>query len=148
MTKTIFPKSLEERDDEIQPSRYTIAALHDYTESEPEIPFWRDEKRGRVNGEWKKYTAAKNEIYQRYSLPFALPAFILIAIPLAVELRPRAKSVSFLIAMGLILVYYVMITWAGTLGARNHPLTPFAFMLPNFLIGGIGLLLFWRVERQ
>ena len=148
LTKTINPRRSEDRSDHIEPRLYTIDQLWDFVKEEPTKPYWRDEKRGRVNGEWKVYLAAKNEIYSRYSLPLALPAFILIAVPLALELRPRAKSVAFLISIALILLYYVMITWAGALGMARSPFTLLAYMAPNVLIGGIGLFLFWRVERQ
>lgn len=115
----------------------------------PEGEFWEDQSRGRVEREWRDYTAARNELFQRLTLPFALPAFVLIAIPLALELRPRAKSVSFLMAIALIVVYYVLVAWAGAAGAKSRDALPslLLFLSPNVLLGGLGAILFWKLER-
>lgn len=148
MEKVLRPERRSEASDRIEPQIYTIDELRQFAAEEPDMPFWRDEGRGRIHGPWKIYTAAESEIFSRITLPLALPAFVLLAVPLALELRPRAKSVAFLISLSLITVYYVLFTFAGNLGAKNSPLALPAYMFPNLLLGGIGVVLFWRVEKQ
>jgi len=113
----------------------------------PEGEMFRDEKKQDLTGEWRNYLGARNEYYQRISLPWSLLAFVLVAIPLAVELRPRAKTLSFIIALALLVAYYVMFSAANAAGMANHPLTFAAYMAPNVILGAVGILLFWRVQR-
>lgn len=154
METSLTPKAEEDRIDRIDPRILTFAELREAIERGPvhpvtgqEVPMYDTPERRVLNRPWRFYLNAKNEYYQRMTLPFSLLAFVLIAVPLAVELRPRAKTIAFIIAISLLLLYYVMLIYAGALGMANSPYTFAAYMAPNFLIGGIGLFLFWRVQR-
>ena len=107
----------------------------------------RVDKAGRMGSRWRSYLSGRNELYSRFTLPFSLFAFMLIAVPMAVEIRPRAKSVAFLLALGLIVFYYLIFTWAGAVGMSNSPYALAAFISPNVVIGLIGIFLFWRSQR-
>ncbi|CAN5325678.1 hypothetical protein BH09SUM1_BH09SUM1_17030 [soil metagenome] len=131
----------------IDPRQYTMAELRAITRQEPVEKMWQNKDMTKLDDKWTAYLNARNEFYRRFSLPFSLLAFVLIAIPLAVELKPRAKIVSFLIALCLILIYYVLLTWAGAIGMTNSRFALPMFMLPNVAIGGAGIILFWRSQR-
>lgn len=146
MTQSFSP-NVDETLIDSDPRIMTFAELQSATSVAPEGPLYQNERRKRLNTSWRLYLSARNELYQRITLPFSLLAFVLIAVPLAVELRPRAKTFSFLIAIALLALYYVMLTTASAIGMSNSPLTFAAFMAPNAIIGGIGILLFWRVQR-
>jgi lipopolysaccharide export LptBFGC system permease protein LptF len=154
LTTTLTPEGDIDRFDRLDPRMLTLAELRERIATPPTnpetgepLPMFYSETRRNLRSEWKAFLNARNEYYQRFSLPFSLLAFVLIAVPLAVELRPKAKTLAFLVALGLILVYYVMLTWAGALGMTYHPWTFAAYIAPNILIGAIGLVLLWRVER-
>ncbi|MCC5877070.1 MAG: LptF/LptG family permease [Candidatus Sumerlaeia bacterium] len=154
MTTSLSPRTDEERIDRIDPRILTFGELREQLANEPvhastgePVPMYENIERRNLSRPWRFYLNARNEYYQRMTLPFSLLAFVLIAIPLAVELRPRAKALSIGIALGLLLLYYVMLTYAGALGMAYSPYTLAAYIAPNVLIGGIGLILFWRVQR-
>jgi lipopolysaccharide export LptBFGC system permease protein LptF len=105
----------------------------------PEKPIWNND-----------------EFIQRFSLPLACVAFVMVAIPLAIEIRPKAKAFSFLMAAGLMMLYYMFLTLASSLGASgtldasilSWTLLVFVFMLPNMLLAGAGAFLFWRALKR
>jgi lipopolysaccharide export LptBFGC system permease protein LptF len=123
----------------------------------PENEIWNDDQYGlRIFSNWRLYFAARNEMIQRFTVPLACVAFVLVAIPLAIEIRPRAKAFAFLIAAALLMAYYFFLTMASTLGASGSidasPLSwillVLIFMSPNFLLGGAGIFLFWRAMSR
>jgi lipopolysaccharide export system permease protein len=123
----------------------------------PEKPIWNNDEFGRrIFSNWRAYFAARNEFIQRFSLPLACVAFVMVAIPLAIEIRPKAKAFSFLMAAGLMMLYYMFLTLASSLGASgtldasilSWTLLVFVFMLPNMLLAGAGAFLFWRALKR
>lgn len=92
--------------------------------------------------------ALKTELYQRRSIPLACLAFVLLGIPMAIRVRPTGKAIAFSIAFGLIFFYYVMLKWGASLSQDGSPLGAIIIFLPNLIIGGLGLLLFYRILRQ
>lgn len=145
LAREMKPESDFDDLDRMDPRQMQFAELRAIANQEPEGQMV--DRRGRMTEEWEAYLEVRNEMFQRLSLPWSLLAFVLIAVPLAVELRPRAKSFAFIVSLALITIYYVMITAAGAVGMANSPFTFAAYLSPNILIGGIGLFLFWRVQR-
>ncbi|MCC6546772.1 LptF/LptG family permease [Candidatus Sumerlaeota bacterium] len=135
----------------MDPRQMTLAELREATTSEPATAeFYSNPKRKTLSPEWNHFLTARNELFQRFTLPWSLLAFVLIAVPLAVELRPRAKTLAFFISISLIITYYVMNTLAGAIGTMqgsSYAVTLFFYLLPNLLIGGAGVFLFWRSQR-
>lgn len=95
---------------------------------------------------WRDYFTTRNEMIQRFSLPIAAFAFTLLAIPLAIEIRPRAKSFAFLLAVVLMGGYYAMYTFGGAVGANgaSDAVAWTMLMLPNAVIIVVGAALFRR----
>ena len=145
MIRYIRPEVDEGDLEEGDPRLLTLSELRETVKQLPEGSINSQDKGERR--QWERHLATRNELYRRLTLPWSLLAFVLIAIPLAVELRPRAKSLAFILALFLLILYYVMLTLAGAIGMANSPYTFLAFMSPNLLIGGVGILLFWRVLR-
>jgi len=92
--------------------------------------------------------AAQMDLAQRFSIPLACVAVTLLAIPLAVYLKPSAKTLGFAIALGLTFTYYVLVQWGVKMGLSGSPWGFPMVFLPNLLLGGIGLILMWRSVRQ
>lgn len=144
MTQTINPRIDATDVRRIDPRALRSEQLLELTRVAPEGPIREVGSRNRISENWQVYLNARNELYQRISLPLSLLAFALIAVPLAVELRPRARTMSFLVAILVILVYYGLNTFANAVGMTNSSFTFLLFLLPNVLIGGTGIYLFWR----
>ncbi len=100
----------------------------------------------KITQAWRRHFSLRNELIQRFTMPLAVVAFVLIAIPLAIEIRPRAKSLSLLIAIGLIVGYYALFVMAGNVSANGAGwfTAILMYMLPNLIIGGIGC---WMMKR-
>jgi len=90
----------------------------------------------------------RSEIQQRRSIPLACVAFILLGVPLAIRVRPTGKAVAFSIAFGLIFFYYLMLKWGASLSQNDSAAGSFITFLPNILIAGVGVLLFYRTLRR
>ena len=88
---------------------------------------------------------ARFMLQQKFSLPLTCPILALIALALGVSNRKDGKLASFVIGMGVIFIYYVLL-WgarAAAMGGRFSPeLAPW---LPNIVMGALALLMFaWR----
>ena len=84
-------------------------------------------------------------IQKKFSIPFACLVFGLIGLALGVSNRRDGKLASFVIGVGVIFIYYVLL-WLGQSLVRGHIVPPWvSAWTPNVVLGGAGLLLFrWR----
>ena len=85
------------------------------------------------------------EIQKKFSIPFACLVFGLIGLALGVSNRRDGKLASFVVGIGVIFAYYVLL-WLGQSLVRGHVVPPWvSAWMPNIVLGGLGLLLFrWR----
>lgn len=88
------------------------------------------------------------ELLQRFSIPLACLAFALVAVPLAVYVRPTAKAVAFAISLFLIFIYYGLLNYGISLGKTGSEGAAFAVFFPNVLLGLIGSLLMYRTVMK
>jgi len=85
------------------------------------------------------------EINKKIALGFAPLIFILFGLPLAIITHRREKRVNFVMAFGVVAVYYLLSLGAEALGIQNI-VSPVAITwVPNILLGGIGILLTYRL---
>src|SRR5262245_49180202 len=84
-------------------------------------------------------------IHKKFSIPAACLVFGLIGLALGATNRRDGKLASFVIGIGVIFVYYVVL-WIGQAMAKGHMVEPWlAVWLPNFVLGALGALMFaWR----
>ena len=85
------------------------------------------------------------EIQKKFSIPVACLVFGLIGLALGVSNRRGGRLASFVIGIGIIFAYYVLL-WLGQSLVRGYVVSPwFAAWMPNIALGGLGALLFvWR----
>lgn len=85
------------------------------------------------------------EIHKKFSIPFACLIFGLIGLALGASNRRDGKLASFVLGIGVIFVYYVLL-YVGQAMAKGHLVPPWlAVWLPNLVLGAAGGLLFlWR----
>jgi len=90
----------------------------------------------------------KVEYHKKIAIPFACTAFTIIGIALGISIRVKGRSLSFLISLGLILIYYFLLI-AGEIAGSRGTLTPwFAMWLPNILTGISGVILLYLAVKE
>jgi LPS export ABC transporter permease LptG len=95
--------------------------------------------------EWRSHWV---EIHKKLALPFVCFIFVLVGIPLGISTKKGGRTSGFTISLGIILVYYVLIT-AGEKNAMEGHISPFLGLWgPNFLFLLAGLYLFARTSRE
>jgi len=88
------------------------------------------------------------EIHKKFSIPFACIVFGLIALPLGFNTRRGGKGSGFAISIGVILLYYILIS-TGEEAARFDKIPAWAAMwLPNLILATAGIFLLVRRNRD
>jgi len=88
------------------------------------------------------------EVHKKFALPSVCLIFALLGIPLGVSTKKGGRTSGFTISLGIILIYYVMIT-AGEKMAMDGKVSPFLGMWgPNFLLLAAGIWLFRKSVRE
>jgi LPS export ABC transporter permease LptF/LPS export ABC transporter permease LptG len=91
---------------------------------------------------------AEVEIHKKFSIPAACLVFGLFAVPLGFNNRRGGKSSGFAVSIGVILVYYIMLS-NGEDAARVGSVTPWlAMWLPNLIFCAFGAFLMARRNRD
>ncbi len=87
------------------------------------------------------------EIHKKFSIPVACFVFAVIGLALGVTNRRDGKLASFVLGIGVIFIYYIVM-WTGMSMAKGRLLAPWlAMWAPNLLLGLFGALLFaWRAR--
>lgn len=93
-------------------------------------------------------TRARATILERYSMAFECFVLAFFGLPLALTIRPTGKSVSVLLAFGLILVYHWLIRTGYSMVESDHPIGEIMIFLPNVLFALLGSGLWWRVLNK
>jgi LPS export ABC transporter permease LptG/LPS export ABC transporter permease LptF len=85
------------------------------------------------------------EIQKKFSIPAACLVFGLIGLALGATNRRDGKLASFVVGIGVIFAYYVLL-WLGQSMVRGHIVPPWlAAWMPNVALGAFGLaLVLWR----
>jgi LPS export ABC transporter permease LptG/LPS export ABC transporter permease LptF len=85
------------------------------------------------------------EIHKKFSIPAACLVFGLIGLALGATNRRDGKLASFVVGVGIVFVYYILL-WTGQSLTKGQLLAPWlAAWLPNFVLGAAGILMLkWR----
>jgi len=103
---------------------------------------------GRVEQAARDLRSAWIEIYKKFALPFACLIFVFLGLPLGSSTRKGGRTSGFTISIGIIVVYYILIT-AGEELARDGRISPFLGMWgPNMLFTLLSVFLFARSNRE
>ncbi|HAD04708.1 MAG: LPS export ABC transporter permease LptF [Desulfuromonadales bacterium GWD2_61_12] len=102
----------------------------------------------RTAPEAARRTSATVELNKRCILALAPLLFALVAVPLGISSHRSGRGSGFSLALGVFLVYYVLLSFAKTLVVESH-FPVILLWLPNllFLMGGLTLLRFSAQER-
>jgi lipopolysaccharide export system permease protein len=87
-------------------------------------------------------------LQDKLAAAFAVFSFALVGVPLGIKVSRRETSANLGLAVALALSYYFITIVVGWL--ENHPeLRPDLLLwTPNLVFVGVGLWMFWRVDRQ
>jgi LPS export ABC transporter permease LptF/LPS export ABC transporter permease LptG len=91
---------------------------------------------------------ARVQVHKMFSIPAACVVFALLAVPLAFSNRRGGKSSGFALSIGIVVLYYVLLS-QGEKAAILGRLPPWlAMWLPNLLLGGLGVALLVARDRD
>ncbi len=104
-----------------------------------EYRLWQNDR------EWRSHWV---EIHKKFALPFVCFIFVLMSIPLGMSTKKGGRTSGFTISLGIILVYYILIT-AGEKLAMDGLLSPFLGMWgPNLVFLTAAVYLFARSSKE
>ena len=94
------------------------------------------------------YINALIKYHRKFSIPVACLAMGLLAVPLGIQNR-RSKT-SFGIGLGLFffLLYYILLSVGATMGENGYYPPAVGMWMPNVVLGGAGLVLFYRAAKE
>jgi lipopolysaccharide export system permease protein len=88
------------------------------------------------------------EIQKRLAFPFACLVFGILGVAVGSFWRRGGRSYGFILSIGIVFVYYICMNLGENLAKSGMALTFIGIWLPNFLLGGIGLYIFFKVARE
>ncbi len=93
-------------------------------------------------------SSARTEIQKRFSFSLASLAFALIAVPLAITAHRKETSIGFLFSLVVAFVYFLFIIIADTVKEKPEFRPELLVWLPNIVFMGLGLVMFYRLNRR
>lgn len=88
------------------------------------------------------------EMNRRFALPFACFIFALVGVPLGIQNHRSGKATGFSLSIGVILIYYIILSTGKTLGEKGlvHPAV--GVWAPNMILLAIGIYLFAKTATE
>jgi lipopolysaccharide export system permease protein len=88
------------------------------------------------------------EIQKRLAFPFACLVFGILGVGVGSFWRRGGRSYGFILSLVIVFLYYICMNLGENLARTGVGLTVIGIWLPNFLLGGIGLYVFFKVARE
>ena len=89
----------------------------------------------------------KLEFYQKFAIPFACIPFVVLAFPLGLAAKRSGRAVGFFIGLLLTSFYWSLLVLGRSLGLRTE-ISPFLVMIvPDILLLGAGLILYFQRSK-
>lgn len=106
----------------------------------------------RIFGEGKGTTGQMvpllTEFQKRLSLSVSCFTFALMGIPLAVYTHRRETSISFALSLAIVVVYYLLLSFADALRHKAGAYPDLVIWVPNFIFQLTGFWLLWKANRH
>ena len=87
-------------------------------------------------------------VQDKFTTAFAVFSFALVAIPLGIKVSRKETSANLGLALILAMGYYFLTVAIGWLDRHPEWRPDLLMWLPNLIFVGVGLWLFWRVDRR
>jgi len=96
----------------------------------------------------KNFYSPLRMLYRKFSLPFACLVFGLLAVPLGIQSRPSGKLWGFILSLGVIIAYYVLLTGGEILAKSGQIPLSIALWTPNFFLGIVGVYMLHKMANE
>jgi len=102
--------------------------------------------------ETKKGTMRHNtltmELQRKFSIPLACLILGLIGLPLGLMMRARGRSWGIALSIAIFMVYYILLSAAGSMGETGKLNPALAIWIPNMVLGAATFILYWWAARD
>jgi len=88
------------------------------------------------------------DLHMKYSVPFSGLIFVLLGVPLGLQVKKGGKSAGIIISIVLILVYYIFVSTARSFGNGGVLAPVLAAWLPNIIFAILGTIIIFRAEKK
>ena len=88
------------------------------------------------------------ELHRRFATPFACFVFALAGVPLGIQNRRSGKGGGFALSIGLLIIYYIVLSAAKTAGEKGIISAAAAMWSPNLIFLILGAWFFSRSSRE
>ena len=87
-------------------------------------------------------------LHMKYSVPLSGLIFILLGVPLGLQVKRGSKATGIIISIVLVFVYYVFVSAARSLGNEGVLDPTLAAWLPNIIFAILGIILIFWAEKK
>jgi lipopolysaccharide export system permease protein len=87
-------------------------------------------------------------VQDKFTTAFAVFSFALVAVPLGIKVSRKETSANLGLALALAMGYYFLTVAIGWLDRHPEVRPDLLMWLPNLIFVGVGLWMFWRVDRR
>jgi len=88
------------------------------------------------------------EFHRRFALPFACFVFALVGVPLGIQNQRSGKATGFSLSIGVILIYYIILSIGKTLGEKGLTHPAVSVWAPNLILLAVGAYLFRKTAAE
>ena len=88
------------------------------------------------------------EFQRKFAIPFACLVFAALGVPLGIQPTRAVHSRGFSLSLGLIFLYYLLLTFGQNLGERGTLPPIVAVWLPNVVLAIVGAVLLLRAGQE
>lgn len=92
--------------------------------------------------------AERVELQRKLAIPFACLVFAAIGVPLGIQPTRSVHSRGFSLSLGLIFLYYLLLTFGQNLGERGSLAPALAVWLPNAVLSVVAAILLLRAGQE
>ena len=95
-----------------------------------------------------KLNEIKVEYYKKFTIPFVCFVMVFLGIPLGIRNMRGGKSYGFVISLLVLLIYYLLLISAESLGKSGNIPPLVSMWMPNILLGFLGIYLFINASKE
>ena len=88
------------------------------------------------------------DLHMKYSVPFSGLIFVLLGVPLGLQVKRGGKSAGIIISIVLIFIYYISVSTARSFGRGGMIAPVLAAWLPNIIFAILGIIIIFKAEKK
>jgi len=87
-------------------------------------------------------------LHMKYSVPFSGLIFVLLGVPLGLQIKKGSKATGIIISIVLIFIYYIFVSTTRSLGNGGMLDPALAAWLPNIIFAILGIIIIFGAEKK